>query len=372
MITSNIVNLAFFIGAFLVPFLVFLWIWPFLCCCCCCPSCCPSRCCQHPADEPYTKCELLWPTVTLILALILIISTSIYGFVNASNVGPTFNNMGCSLAIFTDDLLNGNTTLNGSSYFTGLTVFKNSLGNLDSNLTNLQTSLSDLSNNAGGNTYTDVTQITTVETDVKKIPDNAGTGQMNLVYSTPINSGAPSGTLASSFTSILGSFTTTNSLVYNLYVSIEYARLTMQGIKDSSSTFSGSVGTIHSQISPMTTTITNLISDVTTMDSNMGKFLSIISTPGSYGNAGMQGFYGFLIFFSFLSLLGALLMACCDKTGCRHLMYFACVFLFLAGLLTFIIAVMFSILVPFFTWTCSYVSVAVGSSAGFSSTYLFR
>lgn len=79
MITSNAVNIGIFVGVFLVPFVIFLWAWPFLCCCCCCPSCCPSRCCQHPENQPYTKCELLWPTVTLILALLLVISTAIYG-----------------------------------------------------------------------------------------------------------------------------------------------------------------------------------------------------------------------------------------------------------------------------------------------------
>lgn len=112
LITSNIVNIAIFIAAFLVPFVVFLWVWPFLCCCCCCPSCCPSKCCQKAEDEPYSKCELFWPAVVLILALLLTIATSIYGFVNASNVGPAFNSLSCSLAVFTDDLLNGGVTTN--------------------------------------------------------------------------------------------------------------------------------------------------------------------------------------------------------------------------------------------------------------------
>ena len=37
-----------------------------------------------------------------------------------STFGPTINSLGCSTAIFVDDLLNGNVTANGSSFFTGL------------------------------------------------------------------------------------------------------------------------------------------------------------------------------------------------------------------------------------------------------------
>ena len=144
-------------------------------------------------------------------------------------------------------------------------------------------------------------------------------------------------------------------------------------MKDSASVFTSNTGQIDSSIAPMQITINNLIADVNKMDDNLGSFLSILKTPGTYGNVGMQGFYGFLIGFSFFSLLGVLLMACCDKTGCRHLVYLSCIFLFLGGLLTFIIAVMFSIMVPFFTWTCSYLDVAVSSPAGFSSkSYLTK
>jgi hypothetical protein len=119
----------------------------------------------------------------------------------------------------------------------------------------------------------------------------------------------------------------------------------------------------------MQTTIDNLIKDVKNMDDSLGTYLKLINIPGSYGNMGMQAFYGFLIGFSFFALLGTILMACCDKPGCRHLIYFSCIFLFIGGLLAFFISVLFSIMVPFFTWTCSYLDVAVGSSTGFQGNY---
>ena len=42
------------------------------------------------------------------------------GFTKVSTFGPAITNLGCSSAIFFDDLLNGNVTSNGSSFFTGL------------------------------------------------------------------------------------------------------------------------------------------------------------------------------------------------------------------------------------------------------------
>lgn len=296
---------------------------------------------------------------------------SYLGFVNNSNFGQSFNNMGCSLAIFTDDLLNGNVTLNGSSYFTGLHTFSSSLNDFSGNLSNIQTQLNDLSNSGGGLSYGYVTNINTVQNNnVKKIPDNAGASTMNLLYSTPINSNAPSGTLQSSFSVKLGQYSSNSTLVGALYYAIEYARLTMQAIKDNSNSFSGQVGTISGQIGNIRTTVDSLASDVTTMDNNMGTFLGYFKYPGDYGNMGMQILYGYLIGFSFFCLLGLLLMVCCDKVGCRHLMYLACFFLFLFAFIAFLIAVLTSIMVPLFTWTCQYIDVAVTNQSGFSGNFL--
>lgn len=118
----------------------------------------------------------------------------------------------------------------------------------------------------------------------------------------------------------------------------------------------------------MTTQVSNLVNDIDGMDSSFGSMIGLLSMPGSFGDMGMQGFYGFLIAFSFFALLGALLTACCNKPGCRYLMYFACIFLFLGGLLSLLLSVLFSFLVPTFTWTCAYLDTTLADSAGFTGT----
>jgi hypothetical protein len=76
---ANMFGFIIFLGIYLLGFLVYLIIWPFLCCCCCCPSCCPSKCCQQNENKRYTKCELYWPGVALALALLVAIGGSAYG-----------------------------------------------------------------------------------------------------------------------------------------------------------------------------------------------------------------------------------------------------------------------------------------------------
>lgn len=145
------------------------------------------------------------------------------GFVNASTVGNSFKSMSCSLAIFTDDLLNGNVTITNQSFFTGLRVFANSLTNLQSNLSNLNSSLSDLNTTGATSvTFNAVQQITTVSnTYVTNLPNGANTGPMVLNYNSPINQATGTTPLASAFPSELGTFNGANTtLMFKLYASI--------------------------------------------------------------------------------------------------------------------------------------------------------
>lgn len=116
---GNIASFVGFIGVFLVGFVVIILIWMFLGCCCCCPHCCPSQCCRKDESEQYTKCELYWPTIVLIIALLLATVASIVGIVRAGDLQGSFDAVACSGAIALDDLLNGNITTTGT-FFMGI------------------------------------------------------------------------------------------------------------------------------------------------------------------------------------------------------------------------------------------------------------
>ena len=107
------------------------------------------------------------------------------------------------------------------------------------------------------------------------------------------------------------------------------------------------------------------------MDSSIGGPLGMLGNVGQNGNMGLQAFYGVFIGFASLALLGTLLTACCDKYGCRHLIYFSCLIMFLVGLIGALLSTLFSFLIPAFTWGCSYLDTTIASQAGFTSRHIF-
>lgn len=68
-----------YIAPFIIGLFLSLSLWTCLCCCCSCPGCCPSKCCQHDENIEYTKCEMYWPVIFLIVTLLLACAASIPG-----------------------------------------------------------------------------------------------------------------------------------------------------------------------------------------------------------------------------------------------------------------------------------------------------
>ena len=56
--------------------------------------------------------------------------------------------VGCATSIIIDDILNGNVTTDGSSFFTGLTQLHAQLGYLSSNLTSINSTMAGLQTGA--------------------------------------------------------------------------------------------------------------------------------------------------------------------------------------------------------------------------------
>lgn len=66
----------------------------------------------------------------------------------------------------------------------------------------------------------------------------------------------------------------------------------------------------------------------------------------------ITAFFGVIVGLSILGILGAILMTFCDKYKCRYLIYFSCTIMFIIGIVTFIVAILFSLLVPAFFFSC--------------------
>jgi hypothetical protein len=164
---------------------------------------------------------------------LLCIGSCIAGFSQSQIISNSLDSMTCATSIVLDDLINGNVTIDGSSFFAGLTQINVQLGYLDGNLTAINNTMANLVPSSTNITNTQ-NDATTALTAIAKIPNNVNSsGNMpDITYNTPFNSGSPTGTVNSIFPSLLGS-SATGGYVGTLYSLI-------QGAKDSITSISTS------------------------------------------------------------------------------------------------------------------------------------
>jgi hypothetical protein len=115
----------------------------------------------------------------------------------------------------------------------------------------------------------------------------------------------------------------------------------------------------------MVSSYSSLISGV---DSSLGTIFGVITPYLSYIQYAFLGYYGAVIGLSVFALLGVIIMACFDKTGCRHLMYISCVIMLIACIVGFLLSFVLSIIIPFLYMGCTVITPALSSSTGFLNT----
>lgn len=93
-----------------------------------------------------------------------------------------------------------------------------------------------------------------------------------------------------------------------------------------------------------------------------------MDTPKSIGSLVINLIYGISLGLAVLAMLGVVLMTFCDKYKCRYLMYFSCVILFILGLVGFLLAIIFSIIVPVMFLFCEWLDVTITSSGFIANT----
>ena len=360
--------LGIFIGFFALGFIIILIQWMCLCCCCCCPSCCPSKCCQKDENEQYTKCELYWPSIFLILLLLLIIIVSAMGISKAGTFKDGLGDIQCSLSMMLDDVVNGNLTTSGS-YFIGvdplitqITALNTNIGTINSSMVNLNTTLSSLSG-----------VFTTMSNNVKNVPDGSG-GSAVINYLGNIGDTAPATTgsaIPSKFIDVLGNSTNTASIIGVLYTSLTSTSSVLNSIQTGSAAFASGTVAFQSAIGNINSDLGKVKTQMSDMDNSLSSSLSLMDTPKSMGTMVISVIYGVMLGLSVLALLGVVLMTFCDKYKCRYLMYFSCVILFFLGILGFLLAVIFSIIVPVMFLLCEWLDVTLQASTFSANTGKF-
>jgi hypothetical protein len=160
--------------------------------------------------------------------------------------------MSCSAAIITDNILNGNVTMDQSSYFAGLYTISSELVNLQANISNIDGNLSRIRTGSSDPTMNNVlNKCQTALNDTKKISNNDAAGNnLNLKYSTPIDAISPSGgPIVSSFVTILGSFISQKGYVWTLYSSINDIYQVLTNLRNSAEIYHNENSNVTSGIS---------------------------------------------------------------------------------------------------------------------------
>lgn len=284
-------------------------------------------------------------------------------------ITSTYNSVSCASSIILYDILNGNVTLDGSSFFVGLNQFYTQLGNLNTNLTSINNTMANLQPSSSN--MTSITNsATTALTNIAMIPNNVNSGgnMPAIAYSTPFNSASPTSTINSIFPNILGS-STTGGYVGGLYAAVNSAKTTITSISNSASNFVSEASNYQSGITQLQSTLSNFTNLIKDTDNSFYSTLSSGSTNTNYVLTGMKVLYASTIAVASLMLLGVLLISFCDKINCRYLLYFACFILFWIGFLGFALSILFSLLTPTVYYSCQFMSYSLSSSANFNSSF---
>lgn len=96
-------------------------------------------------------------------------------------------------------------------------------------------------------------------------------------------------------------------------------------------------------------------------------YVIVISKIGEVftgANTGFKLFYGFVLAIAILGGIGAVIIAFCTVVKARLLIYCACTFLLLLGVVSFILLMAFGILLPNVAQICSYVDSKLSTGQG--------
>lgn len=96
------------------------------------------------------------------------------------------------------------------------------------------------------------------------------------------------------------------------------------------------------------------------MSNTITPYMKIVTTV-------VTAFFGVFIGLGVIGIIGVVLMTFCDKYSCRYLIYFVCLILTILGIISFLLAFLFSIITPVLYLGCDFINTSISSQSGFST-----
>jgi hypothetical protein len=256
-------------------------------------------------------------------------------------------------------------------YFVGLQTLYNQIGNMQNNLTFIDTTLTSIipggTGTVGGAT---IGASSVAKSGIDAIPTGTAAGKVPAYnYGTPFTTPSALQTLPSKMPNDLGStnIADANSVIYVAYNGISTIQSIVnqviggaQGVKNTiSSGFSNALNQAKKVLGGVSGTLVS-------GDKQYYDIFSQVSTMFPLMNTGITGVYAGLIGLASLGMLAALLLLICNFYKCRYLLYFVCIILVFIGIISFFLSIIISALIPVFYFTCDAITYAFSSGPNFN------
>jgi hypothetical protein len=301
----------------------------------------------------------------MVLSVLLIGVSSIVGISRAGKIVGAYESVGCSIAITLDDIINGNLSTS-ATYFVGLNVLASDMLKLNGNLSNVNTQLKQLSLS---NTSSTLSQTYTAGTNLlntlSQVP-NGTAGQMmgNYTYSYfaasanstfPVLLGAANKTLGSRKGAMNDSYTVIDGINENI----------IGGIGRNVDNFSLMSASLSGSLTSGVYSVNEILNSVVSLDGRLEEINRQISPYVKVISDVSIAFFSVFIGLGLVAIVGSVMMSCFYKFFCRYMIYVIMVIFFIFGLVCFVLAIVFSIVLPIIYFSCDWISVSISSSASF-------
>lgn len=157
-----------------------------------------------------------------------------------------------------------------------------------------------------------------------------------------------------------GAVGTAHTVIDGINEAIKTIGVNADSFKGQMGSISGIIDSIVDKIGAISTPITGVDTTVSGLDDQATPIMKIVTIA-------VTAIFGAFIGLGVLSIIGTLLMTFCDKFSCRYLIYFVCVILLILGILSFLLATLFSIITPILYLGCDFLTTSLSSSVNFNT-----
>jgi flagellin-like hook-associated protein FlgL len=189
-------------------------------------------------------------------------------------VGDSIRKTGCSAALISNDLLFGNTSKDGKSFFSGFEQISKQIGSLQVNLGNISSQFTNLA--PGSPTMDDALHLLALsKTDTIRLSNNDAAGtDLLLAYPVPINQSTPTGSVPSSFPQVLGSYSSRSGITWAIYSALDALDSTLLSLRTSAVEYNNELANLNSGITEIQNKTSRIMLDIEDTDSTLEQHVS--------------------------------------------------------------------------------------------------